>query len=209
MLKKILITGAAGFIGSHLSESLYKKFNKSNFILYDKITYAANKYYLKKIIKKQNVKFVKKDLLNSKILEKNLKKVDLAINVAAESHVDNSFGNSLLFTKTNTLGTHCFLEACRKQKVKKIIHVSTDEVYGENLYKAFSEEQFLNPTNPYSASKAGADMMVNAYKKSYNLNIVTIRANNIYGTRQYPEKLISKSIHSFLNKKKNDNSWKR
>ena len=202
MLKKILITGAAGFIGSHLSESLYKKFNKSNFILYDKITYAANKYYLKKIIKKQNVKFVKKDLLNSKILEKNLKKVDLAINVAAESHVDNSFGNSLLFTKTNTLGTHCFLEACRKQKVKKIIHVSTDEVYGENLYKAFSEEQFLNPTNPYSASKAGADMMVNAYKKSYNLNIVTIRANNIYGTRQYPEKLISKSIHSFLNKKK-------
>ena len=202
MLKKILITGAAGFIGSHLSESLYKKFNKSNFILYDKITYAANKYYLKKIIKKQNVKFIKKDLLNSKILEKNLKKVDLAINVAAESHVDNSFGNSLLFTKTNTLGTHCFLEACRKQKVKKIIHVSTDEVYGENLYKAFSEEQFLNPTNPYSASKAGADMMVNAYKKSYNLNIVTIRANNIYGTRQYPEKLISKSIHSFLNKKK-------
>ena len=80
-----------------------------------------------------------------------------------------------------------------------MIHVSTDEVYGENLKKkSFTENQFLNPTNPYSASKAGADMIVNAYKKSYKLNIITIRANNIYGTRQYPEKLISKTIYSFF-----------
>lgn len=202
MIKKILITGAAGFIGSHLAEKIYTKYKNSSFILYDKITYAANISYIKKLLKKKNVKFVKNDLLNFRILEKNLKGVDLAINVAAESHVDNSFGNSLIFTKTNTLGTHFFLEACRKQKVPKIIHVSTDEVYGENLSKPFKEHQHLNPTNPYSASKAGADMMVNAYKKSYKLNIITIRANNIYGTRQYPEKLISKSIFSFLNKKK-------
>ena len=202
MIKKILITGAAGFIGSHLSERLFLNFQNSEFILYDKITYAANKKYLKNIISKKNVKFVKNDLLNFNALERSLKNVDLAINVAAESHVDNSFGNSLIFTKTNTLGTHFFLEACRKQKVNKIIHVSTDEVYGENLGKPFSEKQFLNPTNPYSASKAGADMMVNAYKKSYDLKITTIRANNIYGTRQYPEKLISKTIYSFLNKKK-------
>ncbi len=202
MIKKILITGAAGFIGSHLAEKIYTKYKNSKFILYDKITYAANISYIKKLIKKKNVKFVKNDLLNFRVLEKNLKEVDLAINVAAESHVDNSFGNSLIFTKTNTLGTHFFLEACRKQKVPKIIHVSTDEVYGENLNKPFKENQHLNPTNPYSASKAGADMMVNAYKKSYKLNIITIRANNIYGTRQYPEKLISKSIFNFLNKKK-------
>tara|TARA_B100001175_G_C19478592_1_gene625802 strand:+ start:767 stop:1723 length:957 start_codon:yes stop_codon:yes gene_type:complete len=202
MIKKIFITGAAGFIGSHLSETLYSKFKNSNFILFDKITYAANKKYLKKIINNKNVKFKKNDLLNYRELEKNLKDVDLAINVAAESHVDNSFGNSLIFTRTNTLGTHHFLEACRKQRVKKIIHVSTDEVYGENLNKPFDENHFLNPTNPYSASKAGADMMVNAYKKSYKLNIITVRANNIYGTRQYPEKLVSKSIYSFLKKKK-------
>lgn len=202
MYKKIFITGAAGFIGSHLTEKLYNYFSKSQFILFDKITYAANKKYLKKILKKNNVKFIQGDLLNLKSLEKSLKNVDLALNVAAESHVDNSFGNSLIFTRTNTLGTHCFLEACRKQKVKKIIHVSTDEVYGENLDKPFQENQTLNPTNPYSASKAGADMMVNAYKKSYKLNITTIRANNIYGTRQYPEKLISKSIYNFLNNKK-------
>ena len=202
MYKKIFITGAAGFIGSHLSEKLYDYFNNSQFVLFDKITYAANKKYIKHLLKKNNVKFIQNDLLNLKILEINLKNVDLAINVAAESHVDNSFGNSLIFTKTNTLGTHNFLEACRKQKVKRIIHVSTDEVYGENLKKPFKENQSLNPTNPYSASKAGADMMVNAYKKSYKLNINTVRANNIYGIRQYPEKLISKTIYNFINNKK-------
>ena len=202
MYKKILITGAAGFIGSHLAEKLFSTYKRSKFILYDKITYAANKNYIKDLIKKKNVKFIKSDLLNFNQLGKNLNNVDLAINVAAESHVDNSFGNSLIFSRTNTLGTHYFLEACRKQKVKKIIHVSTDEVYGENLKKPFKEDQILNPTNPYSASKAGADMMVNAYKKSYKLDITTVRANNIYGIRQYPEKLISKSIYNFLHNKK-------
>ncbi len=201
-MKKIFITGAAGFIGSHLSERLFLTYKNTQFILFDKITYAANKKYLKKLLIKKNVKFVRGDLLNFKMLEKYLNKVDLAINVAAESHVDNSFGNSLIFTKTNTLGTHYFLEACRKQKIKKIIHVSTDEVYGENLGRPFTEKQFLNPTNPYSASKAGGDMIVNSYKHSYNLNIATVRANNIYGIRQYPEKLISKSIMCFIKKKK-------
>ena len=153
-MKKILITGAAGFIGSHVAEVIFQKFKNDKLVLYDKITYAANIKYLKNIINSNRVYFVKDDLLNYKILEKNLKNVDIAINVAAESHVDNSFGNSLLFTKTNTLGTHSFLEACRKQKVKKIIHVSTDEVYGENLNsKPFKEDQLLNPTKPYSASR--------------------------------------------------------
>ncbi len=202
MTKKILITGAAGFIGSHLTYTLFKKYKKSKFILYDKLTYAAKKIYIKKILKSSRVKFIQDDILNFKILSKNLKGVDIAINVAAESHVDNSFGNSLLFTKTNTLGTHSFLEACRKQKVKKIIHVSTDEVYGENLGLPFSEKKFLNPTNPYSASKAGGDMMVNSYVHSYKLPIIVVRANNIFGTRQYPEKLISKTIVYFIKKKK-------
>lgn len=202
-MKKILITGAAGFIGSHVAEVIFQKFKNDKLVLYDKITYAANIKYLKNIINSNRVYFVKDDLLNYKILEKNLKNVDIAINVAAESHVDNSFGNSLLFTKTNTLGTHSFLEACRKQKVKKIIHVSTDEVYGENLKsKPFKEDQMLNPTNPYSASKAAADMIVNSYNHSYKLNVITVRANNIYGARQYPEKLISKTVFNFLKKKK-------
>ena len=198
--KKILITGAAGFIGSHLAESLFLKYPNSKFILFDKLTYAANIKFISKLIKDKNIKFIKADLLNLKILKKSLKNVDLAINVAAESHVDNSFGNSIAFTKTNTLGAHTFFEACRYNKLKKIIHISTDEVYGENIGKAFSERRFLNPTNPYSASKAGADMIANSYIYSYKLPIIIVRANNIFGKRQFPEKLISKTIFSFLKK---------
>jgi dTDP-glucose 4,6-dehydratase len=201
-MKKIFISGAAGFIGSHLSEFLYKKFSHANFILLDKLTYASNKQYLKSILKSKRVSFIRDDIINFNVLIKLLKNVDLAINMAAESHVDNSFGNSLLFTKTNTLGTHSFLESCRINKVKKIIHVSTDEVYGESKNIAFGENQFLNPTNPYSASKAGADMIANSYIHSYKMPINIIRANNIFGTRQYPEKLISKTIFNFLSKKK-------
>ena len=201
-MKKIFISGAAGFIGSHLSEFFFSNYLSSKFILFDKITYAANKKYLKNIINSDRVLFLKKDLVDFNSLKNSLANVDLAINVAAESHVDNSFGNSLIFTKTNTLGTHSFLEACRINKVKKIIHVSTDEVYGENTGLAFDEKRFLNPTNPYSASKAGADMIVNSYIHSYNMPINIIRANNIFGTRQYPEKLVSKTIFNFLKKKK-------
>ena len=207
-MKKIFISGAAGFIGSHLSEFFFSNYLSSKFILFDKFTYAANKKYLKNIINSDRVLFLKKDLVDFNSLKNSLANVDLAINVAAESHVDNSFGNSLIFTKTNTLGTHSFLEACRINKVKKIIHVSTDEVYGENTGLAFDEKRFLNPTNPYSASKAGADMIVNSYIHSYNMPINIIRANNIFGTRQYPEKLVSKTIFNFLKKKKNDNTWK-
>jgi UDP-glucose 4,6-dehydratase len=201
-INKIFITGAAGFIGSHLSEFLFKNFPESEFILFDKLTYAANIKFLNSIINSKRVKFIKADLVDYDKLLRSLKNVDLAINAAAESHVDNSFGNSLLFTKTNTLGTHCFLEACRVNKVKKIIHVSTDEVYGQNLGKPFEESRFLNPTNPYSASKAGADMLVNSYVHSFKIPIITVRANNIFGTRQYPEKLISKTIYNLINKKK-------
>lgn len=199
---KIFITGAAGFIGSHIADFLYKKYSSSKFILFDKITYAANTKYIKNLINKKNVIFVKGDLVDLKLQKKLLRNVDLALNVAAESHVDNSFGNSIKFTKTNTLGTHSFLESCRINNVKKIIHLSTDEVYGENTGKAFDERQFLNPTNPYSASKAGADMIANSYIYSYKQPIIIIRANNIFGIRQYPEKLIPKTIMSFLNKKK-------
>ena len=199
---KIFITGAAGFIGSHIAEFLFKQYPNSNFILFDKITYAANVKYIQSLIDEKNIYFFKGDLNNTKLLKKLLKNVDLALNVAAESHVDNSFGNSLKFTKTNTLGTHSFLESCRINNVKKIIHISTDEVYGENTGKAFNEKRYLNPTNPYSASKAGADMIANSYVYSYKQPIIIIRANNIFGPRQYPEKLIPKTIMSFLNKKK-------
>jgi UDP-glucose 4,6-dehydratase len=124
--------------------------------------------------------------------------VDLIIHAAAESHVDKSFGNSPIFSLTNTYGTHNLLEAFRNSSAKRFIHVSTDEVYGESDERPHSEGDILNPTNPYAASKAAAEMIVNSYIHSYGSHITILRANNIYGIRQFPEKLIPKTIIKFL-----------
>jgi len=200
-MKKFFITGAAGFIGSHVCEHIAKKFPNSKIIALDKLTYAGNKFFLKNISKK-NLKFIRSDILNSKKYIRYLKNIDCAINIAAESHVDNSFGNSVEFTKTNTLGAHIFLENCINRKVKKIIHISTDEVYGDKLKGKSYEGDALDPTNPYSASKAAAEMITNSYKYVFKKDIIIVRANNIYGTRQFPEKLIPSCIVSLLKNKK-------
>ena len=200
--KKIFITGGAGFIGSFICEEIYNKFPKSKIIIFDKLTYAGKKKYLQKIIKSSRVKFVKGDIIKHKTYSKLLKNVDLAINVAAESHVDNSFISPLSFSLTNTLGAHIFLLKCIKSKVKKIVHVSSDEVYGEKLLGKCNEQQKIEPTNPYSASKAAAEIFINSYKYAYKKEIMTVRGNNIYGIRQYPEKLIPRCIISLLRNKK-------
>ena len=200
---KIFITGGAGFIGSHICEKLYDSIPKSNLLILDKLTYAANKSFLSKILKdKKRVKFINCDLVNDKKYKNLIKNFDLAINVAAESHVDRSFNNSILFTKTNTLGAHTFFQTCLNSKIKKIIHVSTDEVYGEKNKGSFKETDNLNPTNPYSASKAAAEIIINSYKFHFKSNILIVRGNNIYGIRQFPEKLIPSCIYNLINKKK-------
>lgn len=200
-IKKIFITGGAGFIGSHVSEAFFNSFKNSKIIILDKLTYAGNKAFLKSIIKSKRVKFIKSDILNTKKYSKYLKNCDLAINVAAESHVDNSFLAPLNFTQTNTLGAHAFFLECIKNKVKKILHVSSDEIYGEKISGTCYEDQLVNPTNPYSASKAAAEVLINSYKYTYKKEIIIVRANNIYGVRQYPEKLISTSIVNLINNK--------
>ena len=200
-LKKIFITGGAGFIGSHVSEVFFKNFKKSKIIILDKLTYAGNKSFLSSIIKSKRVKFIKGDIANTKIYNNYLKNCDLAINIAAESHVDNSFLSPLNFTKTNTLGAHAFFLECIKNKVKKILHVSSDEVYGEKKSGTSFEDQLVNPTNPYSASKAAAEVLINSYKYTYKKEIIIVRANNIYGIRQFPEKLISTSIVNLIRNK--------
>jgi dTDP-glucose 4,6-dehydratase len=201
-MNKFFITGGAGFIGSHLCEHIFETFPKSKIVIVDKLTYASNINYLEQILKSKRVKFIKSDILDEKNYISYLKNTDFAINVAAESHVDNSFKNALNFTKTNTLGAQIFLMSCLKMKVKKIIHVSTDEVYGEKIYGRSKETDVLNPTNPYSASKAAAEMIMNAFARFNKNKILIVRSNNIYGTRQYPEKLIPVIITSILNKRK-------
>ena len=200
-LKKIFITGGAGFIGSHVSEAFFKNFTKSKIIILDKLTYAGNKSFISSILKSKRVRFIKSDINDTKKYTNFLNNCDLAINIAAESHVDNSFISPLNFTKTNSLGAHAFFLECIKKKVKKILHVSSDEVYGEKVTGTCFENQLVNPTNPYSASKAAAEILINSYKYTYKKEIIIVRANNIYGIRQYPEKLISTSIVNLIHNK--------
>lgn len=201
-MSKFFITGGAGFIGSHLAENIFQNFPKSKIVIFDKLTYAANKKFLKKIYPSKRVKFIKGDIVDSSKYFNELKNCDYAINVAAESHVDRSFSSSLLFTKTNTLGAHTFIQSCLENKVKKIIQISTDEIYGEVLTGNSTEKSKINPTNPYSASKAAAEIIINSYRFHNPSKILTIRANNIYGIRQFPEKLIPVCIMSLIKKNK-------
>ena len=192
--RKIVITGAAGFIGSHVYDLFAQKFPDANIQILDKMTYAANINNVLAVFSNPRHKLIVGDVVDFDLCLQVTKDADLVINLAAESHVDNSFSNSILFSKSNLLGTHTLVEACRINKVDRIIHVSTDEVYGESGSTAFHEDSSLNPTNPYSASKAAAEMIVKSYHKSFSLPIIVVRANNIYGVRQYPEKIIPKFI---------------
>ena len=201
-IRKIFITGGAGVIGSHICEEIYKKFPKSKIIIFDKLTYAGKRKYIENIIKSPRVKFVRGDIIKHQTYSSLLKNIDLAINVAAESHVDNSFISPLSFSLTNTVGAHAFLLKCIENKAKKIIHISSDEIYGEKLSGKCNEQQKIKPTNPYSASKAAAEIFINSYKYSYKKEIITVRGNNIYGIRQYPEKLIPRCIISLLKNRK-------
>ena len=201
-MKKIVITGGCGFIGSHIVEYFFNKYNKANIIVLDKITYAASLKNLNNLKKSNRLKIYKNDILNFKLIKKITKNTDLLIHAAAESHVDNSFRLNDDFIKTNVLGTKNILQACKENKVSKILHISTDEIYGEIFKGSFNEDDRFNPSNPYSSSKAAAEMIVNGYIHSYNLPVIIIRANNIFGTRQHPEKLISGCCWSFIKKKK-------
>lgn len=148
-MHKIFITGGCGFIGSHLTEYLFKKYKKSQIYVYDKITYAASLKNLENISNNKRVKIIKKDLSDYKSLKKHSKNSDILIHAAAESHVDNSFNLTNEFINTNVMGTKYVLDACKENKISKIIHISTDEVYGEIYKSSFDEKSQFNPSNPY------------------------------------------------------------
>lgn len=201
-MKKIVITGGAGFIGSHIVEHFVEAYPGADIVVLDKMTYAADVRNLMHLISSGKINLVVGDICHLETCASAVKGANLVIHAAAESHVDNSFGNSLEFTRTNVTGTHCLMEACRSEGVDRFIHVSTDEVYGEVLEGSATEDAVLKPTNPYSASKAAAEMIINGYLQSYKMPIVMVRANNIFGKRQYPEKIIPKfSLNLILGKK--------
>tara|TARA_Y100000992_G_C21218197_1_gene469019 strand:- start:84 stop:1046 length:963 start_codon:yes stop_codon:yes gene_type:complete len=201
-MKKIVITGGCGFIGSHIVEYFFEKYKTSQIYVLDKITYAANIKNLSKIKKNKRLKIFRKNILDFKFLKKITANSDLVIHAAAESHVDNSYRLNDDFVMTNVLGTKNVMQACKENRVKKILHISTDEIYGEIFEGSFKENDRFNPSNPYSSSKAAAEMIVNGYIHSYRLPVIIVRANNIFGIRQHPEKLISGCCWSFIKNKK-------
>lgn len=199
---KILVTGGLGFIGSNFIRYLLKKYPEYKIINLDKITYCGNPENLRDVEKNENYQFIKGDICDSSVVDRLVKDKDAIVNFAAETHVDRSIIESGTFVKTDVLGTHTLLEAAKKHKIKKILQISSDEVYGSIENGSFNEDSLLQPNSPYSASKAGADMIVRAYNRTFGIPILITRSSNNYGPYQYPEKFIPLFITNLIEGKK-------
>lgn len=208
-MKKILVTGGAGFIGSHVVRLLVKKYPQYKIVNLDALTYAGNLENLKDIEHASNYEFVKGDITDPKTVGRLFatQKFDGIIHLAAESHVDRSISNPMEFITTNIVGTVTLLNAAREQwkddfEGKLFYHISTDEVYGSlGAEGFFTESTPYDPRSPYSASKASSDHLVRAYHHTYGLPVVISNCSNNYGPNQFPEKLLPLAINNILNKK--------
>lgn len=201
-MNSILVTGGLGFIGSNFTNTIAKLYPESKIVVLDICDYCSSP---ENVHSNPNVSVVVGDIKNTDMVKYllELHQIDTIVHFAAQSHVDNSFKNSITFTMNNVLGTHVLLECARVYgQIKLFLHMSTDEVYGEVDETGIStEKSLLNPTNPYAASKAGAEFIVRSYHISYKLPVIIVRANNVYGRHQYPEKVIPRFICQILNGK--------
>jgi len=197
----LLVTGGAGFIGSHFIRYIFKKYPSYKIINLDKLTYTANLKNLKEVKDNPNYRFIREDICNYKKVERIIKGCDVVVNFAASTHVDVSIKNPQEFIQTNIYGTYILLELAKKYKIKRFVQISTDEVYG-SIRKGFADEETrLNPSNPYSATKASADHIVSTYSCTYGLNTVITRSSNNFGPNQYPDKIIPLFITNALRDK--------
>lgn len=191
--KSILVTGAAGFIGSNFIELIYEKYDDIDVTVIDKLTYAADKSRLKDY---DDLTFIEGDIRDSDVVEEAFSKrdIDLVVNFAAESHVDRSIDSGKPFIHSNVEGAYTLMEEASNHNIDKFVQISTDEVYGSRKEGKFQERDTLDPSSPYSASKASADMLANSFKVTYDLPVIIARPTNNFGPNQHPEKLIPKFI---------------
>ncbi len=190
-MRKILVTGGAGFIGSNFVHYLLRRHDDVEVINLDKLTYAGNLENLRAIKGHPNYRFVKGDICDAGLVDELMDGVEVVVNFAAESHVDRSIGGPDAFIRTDVFGAFVLLDASRRHGVSKFIQISTDEVYGSIENGSFKETDALMPSSPYSASKAGADRLAYSYFVTYGLPVIITRCSNNFGPYQYPEKLIS------------------
>lgn len=204
---KFLVTGGAGFIGSNYMHYVVNKYPEDYFVCLDALTYAGNYNNIKDLENMKNFEFVRGDITDREFIDKlfNDKKFDIVINFAAESHVDNSIKNPGIFLNTNIIGTQVLMDASRKYNIKRYHQVSTDEVYGDLPLDRpdllFTEDTPIHTSSPYSSSKAGADLLVGAYHRTFGLPTTISRCSNNYGPYQFPEKLIPFMIINALSDK--------
>ena len=202
---KLLVTGGAGFIGSNFIRYIITNYPDDQVINFDKLTYAGNLDNLKDLEQDVRYKFYKGDIADPKAVDQAIgliDEVDAIVNFAAETHVDRSILSGGSFVQTDVYGTYILLEAVKKHQIKRYIHISTDEVYGSIEKGSFTEDSTLKPNSPYSASKAGGDLQVRAYHKTYGLPVIITRSSNNYGPYHYPEKIIPLFITNAIEGKK-------
>jgi dTDP-glucose 4,6-dehydratase len=193
-----VVTGGAGFIGSNFVRYTLDRYDDVEVVNLDKLTYAGNLENLRDVEHDPRYTFVRGDICDAGIVGATLRGADAVVNFAAETHVDRSITGPQDFIRTDVLGTHTLLEAVRKHSVPRYLQVSTDEVYGSTETGAFTEESDLDPSSPYSASKAGGDLLVLAYHRTFSSAVLITRSSNNYGAWQYPEKIVPLFITNAL-----------
>lgn len=187
---RLVVTGGAGFIGSNFVRHMLARHDDIEVVNLDKLTYAGNLENLRDVEDDPRYTFVRGDICDAVVVGETLRSADAVVNFAAETHVDRSISGPQDFIRTDVLGTHTLLEAVREQGIARFLHISTDEVYGSAETGAFTEESDLDPSSPYSASKAGADLLVLAYHRTFGTPVLITRSSNNYGPHQYPEKIV-------------------
>jgi dTDP-glucose 4,6-dehydratase len=203
---KLLVTGGAGFIGSNFVRMAltdqFPDFNVEQLTVLDLLTYAGDEENLKSVSSDKRYKFVKGDIRDLELAKKLMQEADQVVHFAAESHVDRSIEGGSEFVSTNVMGTQVLLDAARSTNIKRFVHVSTDEVYGSISEGSWPEDHPLLPNSPYSASKAGSDLLVRAYNRTHKLDTVITRCSNNYGQYQFPEKVMPLFITNIIEGKK-------